>query len=89
MDFNATEGTPCPPAMERHFTAQEVGKLWKIDPSTVRRMFCDEEGVLKITRKRLRTKRPYVLLRIPASVLARVHQDRARGFRSEIERSRG
>ena len=33
---------------ERHFTPKQLAELWSLDESTVRRMFQDELGVLKI-----------------------------------------
>ncbi len=34
-------------AFEIHYTPEELAKLWKLDPSTIRRMFRDEVGVMK------------------------------------------
>lgn len=67
------------PAMERHFTPQELASLWGLDESTIRRLFIDEPGVLKIGKANRRDgKRDYITLRIPESVVNRVHQQRAR-----------
>jgi hypothetical protein len=63
---------------ERHFTPKQLGELWGLDESTVRRMFQDEPGVLKIGNANRRDgKRDYVSLRIPESVAARVHRERS------------
>lgn len=60
-------------ALERHYTVQEVAKLWKISPEKVRRLFRDVAGVLKLGSEETRRKRGYIALRIPESVLQRVH----------------
>lgn len=63
---------------ERHFTAAELGALWKLDESTIRRMFQDEPGILKIGKSNRRDgKRDYVTLRIPEAVARRVYEERA------------
>jgi hypothetical protein len=64
---------------ERHYTPQELGALWGFDPTTIRRMFIDEPGVLKLgSQSRRDGKREYITLRIPASVALRVYQRRTR-----------
>lgn len=65
---------------EPHFTPKELAELWGLDQSTVRRLFHDEEGVLRIPHLRRRGKRDYVSLRIPATVAARVHERRSRSL---------
>jgi hypothetical protein len=65
-------------AIERHFTVLEVSELWQLHPDTVRKMFRDQPGVLKIGGKERRGKQGYVTLRIPESVLARVHAERTK-----------
>ena len=47
--------------------------MWSISPDTVRRLFRDVPGMLRIVRPETRRKRGYVTLRIPESVLLRVH----------------
>jgi hypothetical protein len=61
---------------ERHYTPKELADLWRLDQSTVRRMFQDEPGVLKIGSTGRRKKRDYVTLRIPASTAARFYRAR-------------
>ncbi|MEX2264554.1 MAG: hypothetical protein WD696_21545 [Bryobacteraceae bacterium] len=62
---------------ERHFSPQQIAELWGLDESTVRRIFQDEPGVLKIGKSGRRDgKRDYVTLRIPASIVRRVHEER-------------
>jgi len=62
-------------ALERHYCAQEIGEMWQLSPSTIIRLFRDEPGVLKfgILRPR-RGHRNYTTLRIPESVVQRVHR---------------
>jgi hypothetical protein len=63
---------------ERHFTPKELGALWALDESTIRRLFHDEPGVFKIGKANRRDgKRDYVSLRIPESVAMRVHRQRS------------
>jgi hypothetical protein len=66
-------------ALERHYTPAELGDLWGFDQTTIRRLFVDEPGVLKIGKQARRDgKRSYVSVRIPASVAQRVHERRTR-----------
>ena len=58
---------------ERHFTPQELSDMWKVSIQTIREIFQNEEGVLKIGRDGTRTRRRYKTLRIPESVVDRVH----------------
>ena len=69
-------GTPAlpGPAFERHYTPQELGELWNVDPNTIRRMFADEDGVMIFGNKERRSRRRYLSMRIPQSVAARVHR---------------
>lgn len=56
-----------------HYTVQEIADEWKLDAGTVRALFRDEPGVLKIGLRSLhKRKRAYVTLRIPADVRDRV-----------------
>lgn len=64
---------------ERHWTPQELAEIWKLDTSTVRKIFADEPGVLKVGKSGRRDgRRDYVTLRIPDSVAAKVHRERTR-----------
>jgi hypothetical protein len=68
-----------PDILERHFTPAELAEAWKLDESTVRRIFQDEVGVLKISTQGVRSrKRAYTTIRVPESVAARVYQERTR-----------
>jgi hypothetical protein len=59
---------------EPHYTVDEVAQLWKLSTDFVRRLFRDEPGVLVISPRQRKGKRAYVTLRIPQSVLERVHR---------------
>lgn len=66
--------------VERHYSVAEIAALWNVSGNVVRALFRDREGVLKIGKKGLlsRRKREYVTLRIPASVAAAVHRELGR-----------
>ena len=55
------------PHGERHYSIPEVAGLWNLSRDSVRRIFRREPGVLVIGDR-------YVTLRIPESVLQRVHR---------------
>jgi|SRR6516162_8592067 hypothetical protein len=59
---------------ETHYTPQELAKLWNVSVQTIRDVFRDEPGVLKLGSNGTRTRRGYKTLRIPESVVERVHQ---------------
>jgi hypothetical protein len=61
-------------AIEEHFTVKQVAEMWKVSAKTVRRLFSDEPGVLKLGEGERRYKRQYFTLFIPKSVLLRVHE---------------
>jgi hypothetical protein len=58
---------------EKHFTPSELATAWGVSSQTIRDLFKDEEGVLKIGSDGTRTRRAYKTLRIPESVAERVH----------------
>ena len=67
-------------AVERHYSVTEIAELWNMSDDTVRNIFFDEPGVIKIGRasglmggRSKKVKRHYFTLRIPESVLVRVH----------------
>jgi hypothetical protein len=60
-------------AIEKHFTPQELAETWGVSVQTIREIFKDEEGVLKIGKDGTRTRRAYKTLRIPESVAERIH----------------
>lgn len=64
---------------ERHFRPEEVAEIWGVDTTTVRRVFRDVPGVLKLGRITARgSRREYVKLRIPQSILDKVHSEMTR-----------
>lgn len=66
-------------AFEQHFDPKEIAALWNLDPTTVRRIFQDMPGVLKLGKANRRDgKRDYVTLRIPKSVVERVYRERSK-----------
>jgi hypothetical protein len=66
-------------AFERHYTPQELGEMWGFEQTTIRRMFIDEPGVLKVGKQGRRDgKRDYISLRIPTSVAQRVYELKTR-----------
>ena len=61
-------------ALERHYSVGEVAQLWGWGETKVRDLFRKEPGVLQSKLRTLRPrKRQHVSLRIPESVLLRVH----------------
>lgn len=61
-------------AIERHYSVQELAEMWKLSSDTIRRLFRDEPGVIKINASPGRRKRSYIVLRLPESVVMRVHE---------------
>jgi hypothetical protein len=62
------------PAFDRHYSVAEVAALWNLSVDAVRGIFRNEPGVLVLGDANSRRKRRYVTLRIPHSVLERVHR---------------
>ena len=65
--------TDLDPALERHFSVEELAELWGMSEDFVRRLFVHEPGVVVFHNAR-RGVRVYRTLRIPESVAARVHR---------------
>jgi hypothetical protein len=65
-------------SFEPHYSVQVLAELWRLDESTIRRIFETAPGVLRLgkTDKRRSGKREYFTLRIPASVAEREYQRR-------------
>jgi hypothetical protein len=59
---------------EHHYAVAEVADLWNLSPDVVRKLFEHEPGVLVIGDHGSRSKRRYTTLRIPQSVVERVHR---------------
>jgi hypothetical protein len=60
-------------ATDKHYTPVELAKAWGVSVQTIREIFGKEEGVLKIGSNGTRSRRRYKTLRIPESVVDRVH----------------
>jgi len=63
-------------ALEPHYSVPQVAAMWHISEKTVRRLFDGEGGVLRWGSSETARKRGYQNLRIPQSVLIRVHHRR-------------
>jgi hypothetical protein len=63
-------------ANERHYTPKEIAKLWAVSEKSVIRVFEKEPGVLVIQNSLGRNARRHRTMRIPFSVLERVHRSR-------------
>jgi len=62
---------PEPFELPHTHTVQEIATAMKLSEETIRNIFKDRPGVIKIVKgKRLRGKRQYTTLRIPNTVLA-------------------
>lgn len=61
------------PALERHYSIQEIAATWGLSTQTVTKYFADEPGVLKHCNTQTRKRRTYTTLRVPESVVIRVH----------------
>ena len=61
-------------ANEKHYSVVELAKLWALSERTIRRMFENEPGVLCWGSSERRFKRRYKTLRIPETVMLRVHR---------------
>jgi hypothetical protein len=48
--------------------------MWKFDVETIRRLFDDEPGMVVLQTPIKKGKRPYRTIRIPQTVLDRVHR---------------
>jgi hypothetical protein len=56
----------------KHYSVDELAELWGVSVDSIRRIFRDEPGGLKIGENSPKHKRP-LTLRIPESVVERVH----------------
>ena len=73
ITLDRSEQTPRARFEERHFTVAEIGEMWSLSDDVVRKQFEREPGVLVIGERASRAKRRYTTLRIPQSVVERVH----------------
>jgi hypothetical protein len=61
-------------ANEKHYSVIEISKLWALSQKTVRRIFEREPGVIQWGSTETRHKRGYRTLRVPETVLLRIHR---------------
>ena len=59
--------------IERHYAVAEIAEMWNLSADKVRELFENEPGVLVLGERSPRYKRRYVTLRIPKTVVERVH----------------
>ena len=77
---------PHAPWNEKHYSTTEVAELFGLSADTVRGIFSEVSGVLKIQQPRSNKRaRPYVTLRIPSSILEAWHRDNSRGWADEVQ----
>lgn len=73
-DFSGTTFT------ERHFSIRTLAELWAFSEDTVRRLFQDEPGVVRIGKAGRRDgKRDYETIRIPESLAERKYRELMKG----------
>jgi hypothetical protein len=73
--FTPGSDPPTPdPGVERHYSVGELARLWSLSEKTIRRIFENAAGVLQWGSQETRFKRGYTTLRIPESVMLRVHR---------------
>jgi hypothetical protein len=76
--FGAISGTsplaPIDLASEKHYSVIEIAKLWALSEKTVRKIFEREPGVIHWGTDERLHKRAYRTLRVPETVLHRVHR---------------
>jgi hypothetical protein len=72
---NADSAPTSATSVERHYSPAEIGEIWNLSADCVRNIFENEQGVLVLGNSiSRRGKRSYKTLRIPQSVLDRVHK---------------
>jgi hypothetical protein len=59
---------------ERHYAVQEIAAMWNLSRDAIRKLFEDEPGVIALGDGGSACKRRYRTLRIPESVVQRVHR---------------
>ncbi len=63
-------------AIEVHLTVQQIAAAWALDPKTVTAWFRHEPGVLRVSGEGASRE----TLRVPISVVERVHAKRSGGL---------
>jgi hypothetical protein len=61
-------------ACEKHYTVFEVAEIWSVSYNTVKKLFENEPDVLRFGAEETRYGRKRVSIRIPESVMIRVHK---------------
>lgn len=62
-------------AEEKYYTPQELASMWRFSPATIRKLFRNEPGVLKLQGDGIaQGKRTYTTFSIPESVALRVRE---------------
>jgi hypothetical protein len=74
MSMGAVVSVEPQKAVEQHYQIPEIAKKWGLSEDSVRSLFKGEPGVLTIARPGTAKKRRYVSMRVPESVLLRVHR---------------
>ena len=62
-------------ALEKHYSIREIAKLWGLSVGAVRPLFRDRADVVRLGNGERRNQRGYITLRVPESVVQRVHDD--------------
>jgi hypothetical protein len=57
-----------------HYSPVELAEAWGVSTETIRSIFREESGVLKLGKTGTRYRRAYFTLRIPQEVAERVHR---------------
>jgi hypothetical protein len=63
---------------EPHYTPEEIAKMWKLAPNTIRSIFENRPGVLKVGSSAGDRARRYTKLRVPKSIVDKAHSELAR-----------
>jgi hypothetical protein len=62
-------------ALEKHYSIREIAELWGFSIGAVRHIFRDRTDVIHLGHGERRNKRGYFTIRVPESVVQRVHDD--------------
>jgi len=73
---NVAGARSAPDPFGRMYTPRELADLWQLSEQSIRRMFQDRPGVLKLGDSNPRGRRGYVTLRIPSAVVEQVFRER-------------
>jgi hypothetical protein len=66
------------PALEKHYSVQEIANLWDLSDKCVRRMFKHQDGVLRVSNPRTPNPKARVTLRVPQSVMKKIHEQQTK-----------